>query len=146
MKNNIQSRTFKFRVWSKLDKWFIENGKGLHFIDLAEYESENNEEYRQEGESNNFYIFQQFTQIFDIKGNQICEGDIIRFNNKSQDTKEEYWFPIYEVINDGFTFGIKYVKGGKPSDTNSFRLRHYSKTSVEIIGNIFENPKLLKTK
>ena len=65
------------------------------------------------------------TGLFDKDGREICLGDRLRHLNASPLTKQEYWFPEYEVIWDAPSFRLKHTGGGKPSDT-MFAFKHYS--------------------
>jgi|ERR1017187_7300724 uncharacterized phage protein (TIGR01671 family) len=121
-------REIKFRVWDKVNKWFIGDGKGLGFIDLAEYESENLEEYEEEGESNNFYIFQQFTGLQDKNGKEIYEGDLLQYLGKDGDNGGKLGVISYDSDYACFICG------------NYVLQKSLCSTKLEIIGNIFKNP------
>ncbi len=83
-------------------------------------------------ENQDNYIIQQFTGLLDKNGHEIFEGDIIR--------GQEYEKPI-EVIFCNGGFGLKYTNmnlyfSGLELDSN--------KLGVVVVGNIFNNPDLLK--
>ena len=63
------------------------------------------------------------TGIKDKDGRMICVGDRIRINLTSKNTKEEYWLPEYVVEWVPPSFTLKYVGGGKDSDTARWRFR-----------------------
>ncbi len=128
---------FTFRVWNKINKRF-------NFIDLVEYLR-----IAQYGDdsamfTNNSTDFHSNVapQLFSGKegadGVRIFQGDIVKLNNKSTYTKKEYWFPIYEVVWTGFSFGLRHLGGGQDVDSAMFRFQHYS-TDFHVIGNIFES-------
>lgn len=73
----------------------------------------------------------------DKKGKTIFAGDIIKLHNKSEHTRREYWFPIFEVVWDGFEFSLKHLGGGKNGDNNMFQLRYYP-NNFQILGNVCE--------
>jgi uncharacterized phage protein (TIGR01671 family) len=103
--------------------------------------SENDElEYPKEGELHVYFgnwerggykeaIFQQFTGLLDKNGKEIYEGDIVKRLNT------EY---IYEVVynEENAAYFLQNKDGEGP-------LSYYRKV-VEVIGNIFENPELIK--
>jgi len=70
--------------------------------------------------------FQDGTPIgrVDKHGTEIRCGDIVRYNNRSQYTKESYWNPEYRVIWDAPSFRMKHSGGGKPGDSSDFKLKY----------------------
>ncbi len=108
-------REIKFRVWNKATQT-------MHFPDWNELA---------ERAVLPEMFLQQFTGLTDRKGKEIYEGDIV---------KSEQWTPeIYRVwfSRGGFCFSndttdIEYVNDAKYLE------------QFEVIGNIYENPELLK--
>jgi uncharacterized phage protein (TIGR01671 family) len=82
------------------------------------------------------YIFQQFTGLQDKNGRDIYDGDIVRGIDLNEGPKEAV------IVFD--TFGIIYAD--KKDYLEWWEKRCYSLDQfyTEIIGNIFENPELLK--
>ncbi len=117
---------FKFRIWCR--GW-----KPPRFAELKElviYGSNVNLEQI----LNNFfneplYIVQQSTGLFDKNGKEIFEGDIIKY-----DTRRDYK-----------RFNIFPVEWSKYTQSGGFEcLSLFHKPFGEVIGNILENPELLK--
>lgn len=89
------------------------------------------------------HIFMQFTGLKDKKGVEIYEGDIIIAGNGKKETIEfgEWQFELsYEHVTDkingiGFSFS-----GIEPFGKCAFG----GGSQYEVIGNIYENPELLK--
>lgn len=130
------NRNIKFRTWDKPTKKFLKDGY-LSF-------SKNRTTFETDQDSYEYIILQESTNLFDKNQREIFEGDIIKIHNNGEHTEKEYWFPIFQVINDGFTFCLKYISGGKEGNNSQFTFRYWSKTDVEVIGNIYQNPKLIK--
>lgn len=126
------SRQLKFRAWDKLEKRFIYPDKGYqgHFaLDL------NGRFYNlQNGSGGDDYIVQQSTGLKDKNEKEIYEGDIVQ---------KMIIGPVEYFLGEFSIGGVTPLKDFLiiPSDENqplNFNL------DLEIIGNIFENPELLK--
>lgn len=125
---------FKFRAWDKQDNR-MSNVLALHLSGLNER--------RQYAEVNNCVVttfpeldrieLLQFTGLADKNGKEIYEGDIVKYSlpgEKKEDGEIEY---IERVEYSGSCFCID----------ETIPLDAFNEI-VEIIGNIFENPELLK--
>lgn len=117
------SNKFKFRTWNN----------GRNSFSVKEIIQLSNE------------TVQPSSGELDKNGKEIFAGDIVKFHNKSEYTKKEYWFPIYEITWDGFSFGLKYLGGGWQGDTAGFAFRHRP-NEFEVIGNIFESTIIIPKK
>src|SRR5437870_5331032 len=131
-------REIKFRTWDTLEKQML----------VVEQLNLDDGEVYTEGDVNSLYfrqlpeesepncVLMQFTGLTDKNGNEIYEGDVLR-NTKSKDVFEVHWdaeMATFEGIDrrerkvGGVTYGpTLFPMSGK----------------LEIIGNIYENPKLL---
>ena len=125
-------REIKFRVWDKLEGRFINSStpnQGHYIITL-------NGEFHnlQNGSGGNDYVIQQYTGLKDRNGVDIYEGDIVRC--KSFDG----WL---DQIGYHYNMEVKYqtLESGD-SELSGFL---YINIDREVIGNIFENPELLKS-
>lgn len=134
-------REFKFRLWSIEEKQFIApnilevfNESG----DLTPFK------YIKTGKLNPLYmpvenyIIQQYTGLTDKNNKPIYEGDIVKFSRlfeKERQIKELKSFVRFDEGKFGF-------------DLIGFNGMFYDlsyECSIEVIGNIFEHPELLKT-
>jgi len=143
-------RELKFRVWDKLEKRFIYPDKGYqgHYaltLDGKFYNLQN-------GSGGDEYTVQQYTELKDLNGVEIYEGDILKCPN-TLNISLYGEFSYREVIwkYDSFTwvlnskralmeFDVAFGSDGDFVDHSSENL----KITVEVVGNIFENPELLK--
>ena len=111
----MKNTEIKFRVWDGLLE------KSLDFNPLCHFFNDET------------LIFQQFTGLKDKNGKEIYEGDWL----KGQD----YELPVQAVFENG-QFALAY------SNMNSSLEACYSAPNktigMTIVGNIFENPELLK--
>lgn len=132
-------RTLKFRVWDKLEKRYLQItplSKQHYMLDL-----EGKFYNLQNGSGGDEYVVEQFTgkQYGDWK--DLYEGDIINFyDNKN---KINVGIIVYSEYYAGF--GIKYVDDGYDA-VESLTDPFLCFASVEVIGNINENPELLDMK
>jgi len=135
---------FKFRAWHSVQKRMIDvYGLGTDFVTENTLDGVDPGTNCWHGDDMEDLLVLQYVGLDDIEGNELAEGDIIMYHNNSISTKESYWFPIYVIEHNGFGWELKHVGGGHPSDTPDWNFEHYSK-SFERMGNIYENPELLK--
>lgn len=112
------NREIKFRAWRGMDMIYQEDessASAAHFFNCVHGQ----------------HHVMQFTGIKDKSGNDIFEGDILR----------EYKGSIGSVIFINGSFKCKMTHAESPWQI------YYTKRKItfEIIGNIFENPELIKT-
>lgn len=120
-------REIKFRVWSKHTKKMFDDGF---------YISQNSDLFQDDSldyKSKDLYEVMQYTGLKDKNGTEIYEGDILKFSGNVVAlgiVKYNENFATFQACNgnSGWLFG-------KESGTN-----------IEILGNSYENPELLKTK
>lgn len=111
-------REIKFRAWDKEDKNYNYDWHTLTYDDVY-------------GESlNEFFlfervVFEQYTNLDDINGREIYEGDIV-FDTRAKD---------YNVV--------KFHKGAWTFNSSN-DLVGYFDNELKVVGNIHENPELLE--
>ncbi|MDO4929614.1 MAG: YopX family protein [Bacteroidales bacterium] len=132
-------RTIKFRGYNaKNRKWLY----GYYFVNRGEHFITPDEIYSWPYPSADDFLVDpesigQFTGLHDINGKEIYEGDIIK--------KVTYPFDSHYVVKwDAAYCSVKFY------DVSFFKFyltpHDFETTEFEIVGNIHENPELLKTK
>lgn len=137
-------REIKFRAWDKTDNQMLnvdymrlDNGNVLYVTGETFFEDDGWYKYFLD----NGIELMQYTGLKDKNGIEIYEGDIVKFDPSVQ--------PLGDMPQDGEVGIIKYV-------LNSFVVVPQSDCSINynideigdwvVIGNIYENPELLKDK
>lgn len=81
----------------------------------------------------------QYTGLSDRNGNRIFEGDIIKYVV----TSDTSWEAIVKWDNDGTRF-LGFITGNEPRIMYVGMIDKNNKSVVAVIGNIYDNPELLK--
>ena len=124
----MKQREIKFRVWDKFQKKFLDHSCYFNSKDFNEFTAfDRYFKCDEEG-----CILQQYTGLKDKNGREIYEGDIIQLENAPYK---------YEVVWNKWHWGID-SKGIVTDFIQSFTIAVEERCIV--IGNIFENPDLLK--
>lgn len=122
-----EARVIKFRAWDQINKRYIKNP----FIAFDEYGTDAYEDQREweDGIRRNC-ILEQFTGLFDCAGKEIHEGDIV-----------EAWIDFGPGGEGKRRYAVKIGPFGTNLQDWTFKESGYA---PEVIGNIMQNPELLK--
>ena len=85
----------------------------------------------------------QYTGLTDKNGGKIFEGDIVKFRHGGEFSERGMWYRNYvvEYVNTFCTYGLRFRN---KSIHFPCKQATVSMHDVEVIGNIFDNPELLK--
>ena len=145
-------REIKFRFWDKVNKQMIYSDYAIVDKNLFLVKFGNKSKFYCHPETHSFFTWfirsdyeylMQFTGLLDKNDVKIYEGDIITYNMIGWDEKinEKYNNQFKGIIVYNWDkFQIKY------SDTKLSKCYHYLNKAqkMKIIGNIYENPELIK--
>ena len=150
-------REIKFRAWDEsthsmceLVKWKLRDGEVEllydNHSDLAPTRQTNGPFFRDIER----VILMQYTGLKDKNGKEIYEGDIVRMTTSAKGI-DKIWVEIFPVVwgeyNDGeYVNNVQcwMVDTTPLSESGSSETYGHGKIEVEGIGNIYENPELLK--
>ena len=121
-------RAIKFKVWdNQLNQWAVE--KDLDYANILNFPV--NDYFIKDGHEVVRWSFLQFTGLYDKNKKKIYEGDIVKWKT---DIDEDYFGGKL-----GFTAEIVKFEGGA-----FYPVCTMDEYEFEVIGNIYENPELLK--
>ena len=128
-------REIKFRIWDKQSKKSVPtaegimfNGGGLHWYLYGDKDN---------------YIIQQFTGLLDANSKEIYEGDICNIRRYKHLDNSRKWIVAEVIWGCEHGWGFRSYYNGK-GNGDFYGTRFVEAEEIEIIGNIFENPELLK--
>ena len=139
----MEKREIKFRAWHKEeDKMYLNLQTGFNSHAIGG-------QYLEECFTDSDLELMQYTGLKDASGKEIYEGDIVEFN-QCRDERGYVWISLY---NDFRVWaGVMEFQDGRFHIAKSIYLRKASAKITmgnadkkKIIGNIYENPELLKT-
>jgi uncharacterized phage protein (TIGR01671 family) len=125
-------REIKFRVWSKDRKMFVMDGMSVEDIQEDATHSVHLPMLIKQEEC----VWQQYTGLKDRNGQEIYEGDLINFSWQAG-YKEFYDDKNQEVFYSNECASFVFGKGG------ICMLDRVVYDTLEVVGNVFENPELL---
>lgn len=113
-------REFKFRIWDNRYNRFIRPGEMA--FDIFKFDK-----------FFDHFVFQQYTGLKDKNGKEIYEGDFIKYEGMSLE------YPFIGVVKFQDCAYVAF------EEYTGCRIQLGAGLKLEIVGNVFENPKLSKS-
>ncbi len=138
-------RPIKFRAWDKVGKEMVYDDSGFDVYEITLDGRINFSQNCPDGEFGTGFIengkqieLMQFTGLHDKNGKEIYEGDIVKFEKWDTYTRPEYEGIFQEKVfwdeeTCGFSLSGRWIM-----------LNPKSSKKLEVIGDIYESPELLK--
>ena len=125
------NRIIKFRLWDSYNKCFTKYHSFGGFVNPIKSGEDTVELAHLAG-----YELMQFTGLTDKNGKEIYEGDLVKANTpySTNDLKQVIW----DDKRAGFYLKCDFVAY---DPKNLYKMSAFK---MEVVGNIYENPKLLK--
>jgi uncharacterized phage protein (TIGR01671 family) len=149
------NRELKFRIWDKISKTLIYDNLSPFWFHIPraingqdEIEGESNLISLSEILAHPDFVAQQYTGLQDKNGKEIFEGDIIE-HTFSKTTDDETSIHFGSKLNGSVSFCnhlcayILTIISDDRHNGDTFQLMNHA-PSKKIIGNVFENPELIK--
>ena len=134
MNFKLPQREIKFRAWHKKRKEMF-SLTGIDWKKEICWDKEAKMELKD-------VILMQYTGLKDKNGREIYEGDIVKVKYRDRDiiTGKEMSYEKIGVVKYNKQVGVIVISYGEDWDL----IRDYKGKETRVIGNIFENPDLLK--
>jgi len=131
-------REIKFRAWDNKWKVMLEYfhiiNKGNKKLSFVTYPSNREDIPFSNANIKDDYELMQYTGLKDKNGKEIYEGDIIKFTPKNPFSKGEISYHEITFIQGRFCI----------SGTGLTLIEGLNEDIIEVVGNIYQNPELLK--
>jgi uncharacterized phage protein (TIGR01671 family) len=135
-------RVIKFRAWDTVEKRWLPNGSFAAIGNGKILVYDNGWKV----DHSTRYILQQFTGLTDKNGVEIYEGDVVEIDGgKEQATKDTGWSSQYKAAVQWEEGGARYCldRTIRGLDYGGHDLS-FLVPKLSVIGNVYENPELLK--
>ena len=134
-------REIKFRAWDKTQKCMVTQilGWARNIIDIG---SELNRITLNQSD----FILMQYTGLHDKNGKEIYEGDIVPVDGKNYEVRFNSVYCRYSLWSEKYAAGVyrHLLCAGLPKPLEFPTEGDINTKDIEVIGNIYENPELLK--
>ena len=138
-------REIKFRAWDKAMNWMVYDVQNAYDGMWSDKNTDEiNDHYNYVSTMQSFmnekeFGFMQYTGLKGKNG-EIYEGDIVKWGHLNQWSREQ----PHRIAEVKFDPDIQFHSQVGVFNFGSFAYRDTTETDLEVIGNIYENPELIK--
>ena len=137
-------RNIKFRAWNKNTKKMYKIGQITLEKGTWNYEPDNREYVGMSIPYQPSFMLMQYTGLKDENGKEIYEGDIIEFSYDMFVGNFDTFVAKGKVVFEEGAFYVEVFENERTTKDEAYLLYSINLDTIEVIGNIYDNPELLE--
>jgi len=124
----------KFKTWDRIAECMYES------FELSKYV--NSDDMKKDGYNPDWYIYIQFTGLYDVNEKEIYCGDVLKYVNKNSGNEKIKGYVVFEKG----AFRLKHIDKDIAVDCVNLSSLGGLNKYFEVVGNIYQNSELIDIK